>query len=1229
MRNKLLAIFLIAGVMQSFAQTRPGSLRGTVTDKATGETIPMANVVIKNESGQVLHGTSTDFDGQYNINPVESGIYTVECSFTGMATITLNELRIDPNVATIRNFKMQESSEMLTEVTVTDKAPLIDPNKTSTITDKEDIVNMAVRNVVSVAGQSAGVTQDANGNTNIRGARSGGTVVFIDGVKVRGGNNLPQGAIQQTEVITGGLPAQYGDAVGGIINVTTRGPSSEYFGSAEVLSSVPFDDNDYTLAGLTLGGPLFPKWKNERGLNILGFLMAVEGDYSTDPRNTDIPYQQLDPEVLGNLRHTPIRVDNSGTAINFNQEFVTGDELSPIYARPNSYNNQFRFNGSMQIRAAQRMLVTIGGRWTYDNDKRGSYTNHIFNYNSNLDQISSDWSAYVRFRQSFKNVEESAIKNAYYNIQLDYTSTSNKIFDRDLGDDVFKYGYTGKYDIQQQRQFVRIATDSGTANVFVGLNDTAVKYTPANFNNNRTRYVSTYFDIADNNPNLSTRTLNEIIGFGIPVNGFNPRSVYGGLWGGVGSQQSVRALGVTSAEYFKNETGQFRLSASTSFDINDHSLILGFEYEQRNDRAYALDATNLWIRMRQFQNQPNTELDLENPILVFDNDGNFQDTIDFNFAYSENDASEFAENVRRKLGLDPKSVEQINIDNMDPSMFSLDMFSPDELINPNGTRGVSYYGFDHTGQTVTGNPDITEFFTARDENGRFTRPVGAFRPIYMAGYFQDQFTFNDLNFNVGLRIDRFDLNQSVLKDPFILFPSYTVGELSSTELSGANIPSGIGQDYAVYVSDFDLGSAEIVGYRTGDQFYNAQGEPISDPGLLANAAGGNIKPALKPGFQDAAEGGATTLPAESFQDYEPQTVVMPRIAFNFPITDEALFVAHYDILAQRPGAGQSRINPFDYLDLLNLSNSGVVANPNLRPQKTIEYELGFKQALNTETAVKISAFYREMRDLLQVVNFPQAYPITYISYGNRDFGTVKGFTLEFTRRRQNNVKMDANYTLQFADGTGSSATTGLNLARVGQAGLRTLQPLSFDIRHQFLFRFDFRYRGGAQYDGPVWWNKRIFENAGINITANALSGRPYTKRDRAFPLTANPSSITQVEGQINGSRLPWQVTFDARINKVFTIKRTGENSNGKAKRDHSFEVYFQILNLLNTMNVTDVYSFTGTPDDDGFLASEAGQSQIASQVSEQAFRDLYNLRVNNPFNFSLPRRVRLGLVYNF
>lgn len=185
-----------------WAQQRPGSLRGLVTEAATGETIPMANVSIKDSLGSFVSGGSTDFDGKYNISPVPPGTYTVEVSFIGFASVRLKGVQILPNSPTLQNFKLQASSEVLAEVEIVTSRPIIDKTKSSKVTTAEDIQNMAVRDISSVAGQAAG-------NSQIRGSRGEGTVYFIDGVKVRGNVKVPQATIAQTEVITGGTPAQF------------------------------------------------------------------------------------------------------------------------------------------------------------------------------------------------------------------------------------------------------------------------------------------------------------------------------------------------------------------------------------------------------------------------------------------------------------------------------------------------------------------------------------------------------------------------------------------------------------------------------------------------------------------------------------------------------------------------------------------------------------------------------------------------------------------------------------------------------------------------------------------------------------------------------------------------------------------------------------------------------------------------------------------------------------
>ena len=82
----------------------------------------------------------------------------------------------------------------------------------------------------------------------------------------------------------------------------------------------------------------------------------------------------------------------------------------------------------------------------------------------------------------------------------------------------------------------------------------------------------------------------------------------------------------------------------------------------------------------------------------------------------------------------------------------------------------------------------------------------------------------------------------------------------------------------------------------------------------------------------------------SFEDYEPQISVMPRLSFSFPISDEANFFAHYDVLVQRPQE-RTDATALDYLYFLD-PNRTPVNNPNLRPEKTIDYEVGFQQKIS-------------------------------------------------------------------------------------------------------------------------------------------------------------------------------------------------------------------------------------------------------------------------------------------
>jgi hypothetical protein len=727
--------------------------------------------------------------------------------------------------------------------------------------------------------------------------------------------------------------------------------------------------------------------------------------------------------------------------------------------------------------------------------------------------------------------------------------------------------------------------------------DVGVDFERSEINPELANYTSQYYEMYAGNPNYTLNQSNIQLNNGI-LNGDDLKEVYG-MWYNTGTVIN---------QYYKTDNTQIALNLNASADIKNHGIQFGFRYEERDERQIVYSPVGLWYLMRTEANKHIEQLDFSNPHFVNDATGAYQDTINYDRLFDAGSQSFFDKNLRNKLGLDPSGVEWIDVDSYAPETFSINMFSADELLN-SGKSYVSYYGYDHTGKKLSSQPSFDDFFTAKDENGNFKREIGAYKPIYMAGYITDKFAFKDLIFNIGIRLDRFDANQKVLKDPFLLYDAKTVKEVDNLGVH----PQNMGQDYVVYVNDVN-NPTSVVGYRDGYNWYNAEGTQIQDPSLLET--GGSIKPYLLNPDQE-------NVNSSAFKDYVPQTTLMPRISFSFPISDEALFFAHYDVLSSRP-VNVARLDPTDYYFIENVNTT--INNPDLKPEKTVDYEVGFQQKLSNSSSVKFSAYYRELRDQVQVYKYFDAYPRSYTAYNNIDFGTVKGATLTYDLRRTGNVWLKANYTLQFADGTGSDATSAQALVNSGQPNLRTTNPFTYDQRHAIQLVLDYRFDGGSDYNGPTIKRKvkgtdkiktiPILQNTGINFTFGGGSGTPYTKTTKVVPV-ATTGGASGIQGSINGSRLPWQFRIDARLDRDITV-RVG-------KKAIDLNVYFQVLNVLNTQNIISVYGATGNPDDDGYLAAAEYQNLIQQQTSEASFRDLYAISINRPGNYSLPRRIRFGV----
>ncbi len=1289
-------LFLTAFVALSFlavAQNNQGILKVTVTDKKTKEPIPFANAVVMNGSTQVAAGTA-DFDGNIIIKPLAVGKYTVKVVYLGYTSMEYGGVIITGDKTTYLAPAMDQGVELDVVTKVDYKIPLIDPDtKTGGTTDRDSYIKMADKSISSVVSTQAGVYQrDAGGGLNIRGSRSGATNVFIDGERAIGTQNISQQAVEQVSVVLGGLPAQYGDVTGGVVSVTTRGPQPKFFGGIEAISSQLTDKFGYNFLGFSVGGPIIQKkdsaGKAERP--ILGFFLGGEVVFQKDPSPWATGIKQVNPEKLAKLEANPLQYNPLGGTYYLAAAYLNASDMYTSAVRPNVRSKAFRLNPKIDFAPTPNLNITLGGSVDYNNYHSFVYEYALLNAQHNPQIIENTMRGYVRLTQKFnaapaaeQDKSQSLFKRAFFTVQVGYQKYKFTQQDEQFKDRFFDYGYVGKFNefatgvyqygnqkvgywdtltgSQGQDSMVFNVTGSMNGYINLGSYDTLITYSPGNTNPLTANYT--------------TQLMNSYAANGVQVSNYAQIYQNNGLRNG-DVPQNVHSLwyntGRAYGGYDIRDNSIFRVTSNFSADIKSHAIQVGVEFDQRNERGYSVVSRALWANMRQLANQHNQSL-VTDPVdttvtggtyytpgtysgtgLFFDqtgaqtysaSPGNY--VFNLPVKYDTSQQSVFSKNVYDQLmGISSgMSTQYINIDQYDPSQFNMNFFTPDELLN-GGVSIADAWGYDYTGKRlgsggkVSFNDFLNKFHKNKYQDDVYDRQVGAFTPIYMAGYIQDKFDFKDIKFNVGVRIDRYDANQMVLKDKYLLKEAYHVNELTGAYASG--VPSSIPSTAVVYVADNNSATKSVVGYRDGDDWYDAAGNAVNDPKIIAEQGGGQAQPWLV-NFSDKKpyENGA-------FTKYKPQINVMPRVAFSFPISDVANFFAHYDILTQRPSSGVNRMDPKDWY-FMSANQGGLLANPNLKPEKVIDYELGFSQILNEKqsAALKITSFYREMRNLVQVTRVNQAYPLSYLTYGNLDFSTVKGFSAEFQLRRTGGVQFSANYTMQFAEGSGSSATGGYSLASSSQPNLRVITPLDFDQRHTLTANFDYRFGAGKDYRGPQSTFKeggktwRWLEDLGFNIVSRVGSGTPYTRR---YPPQADVevgNNITQfIYGDLNGSRFPWQFRTDMRIDKNFqlTFGKSSPDGTPESERKEAkitnLNVYFQILNLLNTKNVINVHNYTGSATDDGYLSSAFGINEINQKYNQGsayalAFVDQYNAKLNDGRYFSMPRQFRIGLQFDF
>ncbi len=1244
MLKKIYAVLLMALTAGTVAIAQSGALKGKVVDETNGEGISFANVQLEQE-GNAVAKTVADIDGNFTIKPIAPGKYDLKAGTVGFQPLIIKGVIIGGDKTTYQDLKMKSTAvEMTTFEVVEYTEPLIDPDtKTGGTVTREEFQAMPSKNINSVASTTAGVFQQDEGDAiSIRGSRKnesngekGAVDYYIDGEKVRGASaGLPQSSIEQISVITGGVPAQYGDATGGIINITTRGGvRNDYYGGVELISSQLTDAYDYNFAGFNVGGPIVVK-KDSSGnrQGKVGFNISGEVSTEKDPDPSAVGIYKVKDEKMASLEKEPLAASETGGGTLLNAELLHMSDLEKIKARQNVKSNFFRLNGKIDIKATENITFTLGGSMEYNRYHEFSYEYALLNSANNAEYIKNTMRVYGRISHKLghqKNSKDdkttSLFSNPYYTLQVGYSKNKNIRQDDTHQDKVFDYGYIGKFETEKAPSFAAVVDTAGNTLYYnqIATSDTQVVFTAGTQNELAANYTSQYYDLVSGDPN----TLSDIqAGYGL-LNGDRPRSVYS-IWYNTGRQYN---------NYYTQDLTQLRVSGQFSTDIKNHALQLGFEYEKRDDRYWSVNPIGLWTVMRQLANKHITQLDLNDSTLYA---GPFNSSMNPAFNYyvhpykvATDQQSQFDKSFRAQENI--ADNVWIDIDSYDPSKFSLSMFSPQELLD---NTLVSYYGYSYDGKklgkTAYDVASLENFYRAKDANGNYSRIVPSFQPVYMSGYIQDKFDIKDMKFNIGLRIDHFDAKQPVLSDPYLLNEAKTVADVPGSRNPNHSHPTNIPTTAVVYVEDATNPNSSILGYRDGDKWYNALGVLISDP-VSITPSSGTIQPALVyPKEKALLDSSAAD---KVFKMYDAQNTFMPRIAFAFPISGNANFFAHYDVLTQRP-PNYLRLIPTDYLYIQTVGS--IINNPALKPERTTDYEVGFSQVLNERknSSLTISAFYREMRDMIQEINRYGAYPIKYITFGNIDFGTVKGFSVAYDLRRTGNVQMTASYTLQFAEGTGSAATSGANIiSAVGQTNLRTTMPLDFDQRHAIVLNTDYRFGSGKDYSGPqASWAKMIFENLGGNLVMRVGSGLPYSRQKNVTSGNGDNSSAvvfginqrTSLKGKLNGSNLPWQYRMDLRVDKNITLVWKKGEGEDKGKTSN-LNVYVQVLNVLNTKNVINLYRYTGDPSDDGYLQAPENAALTTGAVDPQSYVDMYTAKIENPSHFSIPRRIRLGIALDF
>lgn len=214
-----------------------GSISGSLTDKeVNNEPLPFANITLKNTN----KGTTSDFDGNYEITQIPVGTYTVVFSFVGYETVSIPGVIIKANQTTRLSTGLKSSAAALEEVMITavksrdsEVALLLDQKNAIQMQQSigaEELSRKAVSNVEQGVSKVSGITMVQDRGVFVRGLDDRYNYLLVNGLPLASSDPdfkiiplsyIATSIVSSVDVLKTFSPSLYSDFAGATFKINT------------------------------------------------------------------------------------------------------------------------------------------------------------------------------------------------------------------------------------------------------------------------------------------------------------------------------------------------------------------------------------------------------------------------------------------------------------------------------------------------------------------------------------------------------------------------------------------------------------------------------------------------------------------------------------------------------------------------------------------------------------------------------------------------------------------------------------------------------------------------------------------------------------------------------------------------------------------------------------------------------------------------------------------------